>query len=53
MSDQDERKELDPVPVEVDGGGWYWYYVCTECRCILTRQEEYCPGCKRRLDWNG
>lgn len=52
MADQEEQK-IDIVSVDIDGGGWYWYYVCTECRYILTGKEEYCPGCKRRLDWNG
>ena len=52
MTDQEERIELDPVPVEVDGSLWYWFYVCSECRYIVFWKQKRCPHCGRRLDWD-
>ena len=52
MSDQEERKEMDPVPVDIDGCRWYWFYVCSECRFEVAWKQERCPCCGRRLNWD-
>ena len=46
---------------EIDGIGWNgsskcFTYRCPKCKTsfrILGRQEKYCHGCGRKLDWEG
>jgi len=27
-------------------------FICTECNTRIPAKEEYCPGCKRRVNWD-
>ena len=27
-------------------------FICTECGSKITAKEDYCPGCKRHVNWD-
>ena len=45
--------EDETVEPKIEGGGSSWWHVCPECRTIIDTKDETCPGCKRRINWDG
>ena len=40
-----------PIKVSLEGSGCDWLYVCNECRTVVSRGDNFCKECGRRLDW--
>ena len=59
------EKEIPLKPIDVERNGLLqrsgWKYRCPKCKCGVgvnnraieyTQEDEYCPSCGQRLDWD-
>ena len=50
---QEENNEQRTVCPEIEGASYLYFYVCGNCHGQVWWNDEVCPYCKARLDWNG
>ena len=50
--EENKKDRPEETTVDIEGHNYNWFYVCSECRCIVNWKQEYCPECKRRINWN-
>ena len=49
---KNKKNQTEETTVDIEGHKYNWFYVCSECRCIVHWKQEYCPECKRRINWD-